>query len=261
MFLSNSDPIVTGTLFAGNSADEAGGGLTCFGSTPIIRSATFHGNSSLLGGGVYAGDSGGGPSAVVIARSIIAFGAFGEAVFCEPGSSADLSCSDVFRNAGGDWVGCLESQLGQDGNFALDPLFCNAAGDNFRIHSDSPCAPANSPPGCALIGAFPVGCGLIGIAESGAPAAGFRLRVVPNPLFNDGQIEWKNESAAPIVVKLYDAAGRLVSERDLGTVPDGQHSLAWSGAFSSQTLASGVYFLRLESAATRGPAVRVVVTR
>jgi len=102
---------------------------------------------------------------------------------------------------------------------------------------------------------------LIGIAESGAPAAGFRLRVVPNPLFNDGQIEWKNESAAPIVVKLYDAAGRLVSERDLGTVPDGQHSLAWSGAFSSQTLASGVYFLRLESAATRGPAVRVVVTR
>jgi len=260
MFLSNSDPIITGSLFAGNLADESGGGLAAFGSAPTIRSTTFHGNSAFQGGGIYVGTSGG-SSAALIERSIIAFGTLGEAVFCEPGSSADLSCSDVFGNAGGDWVGCLASQLGQDGNFTQDPLFCNAAGRDFRIATNSPCAPANSPPGCDLIGAFPAGCDVAGIPGSGVPAAGFWLRVVPNPLFNDGQIEWQNDSASPLVLKLYDAAGRLVSERDLGTVSAGQHALGWGGAFGSRNLASGVYFLRFEGAATRAPAVRVVITR
>ena len=259
MFLSSSDPTITGTLFSGNTADEAGGGLAGLGSAPTIRNTTFHGNSGFLGGGIYVG-AGDGPSAAVIERSIIAFGTLGEAVFCEPGSSADLSCSDVFGSTGGDWVGCLETQLGQDGNFALDPLFCNAAGGNFRLTASSPCAPANSPPGCDLIGAFPAGCG-VGIADSGAPAAGFQLRVVPNPLFTDGQIEWRNDSSTPIVLKLYDAAGRLVSERDLGSVAAGHHSLDWEGTFGSRNLASGIYFLRFEGPATRVPAVRVVITR
>jgi hypothetical protein len=259
MFLSNSDPIITGTLFSGNKADEDGGGLAGLGSAPTIRSTTFHGNSGFLGGGIFVG-SGDGPSAAVIERSIIAFGTLGEAVFCDAGSSADLSCSDVFGNAGGDWVGCLETQLGQDGNFALDPLFCDAAGGNFRIVMNSPCAPANSPPGCNLIGAFPAGCGGVGIADIGAPAAGFQLRVVPNPLFTDGQIEWQNDSSTPIVLKLYDATGRLVSARDLGSVAAGQHSLGWSGTFGSRNLASGVYFLRFEGRATKVPAVRVVIT-
>ena len=259
IFMSASAPLITGALLAGNVADEAGGGIVCFGSTPIIRSTTIYGNHCPLGGGVYVGATDG-PTAAVIERSIIAFSTAGEAVYCEPSSSADLSCSDAFGNAGGDWVGCLAGQLGQNGNFAADPLFCNAAGGNFRLDTTSPCAPANSPPGCALIGAFPAGCGTIGIAAGAPPALVSGLRVAPNPLSGDGRIEWTSAaSAAPLVLKLYDATGRLAAERDLGPVAGGRQALAWSEAFPKQNLASGAYFLRMESRAAAGRAVRVVI--
>lgn len=43
-------------------------------------------------------------------------------------------------------------------NFSADPLFC--AVDNYRLRSNSPCAPGNSPygPSCQLIGALPADC-------------------------------------------------------------------------------------------------------
>ncbi len=47
--------------------------------------------------------------------------------------------------------------LGENCNFAADPLFCDAPGGDYRLHADSPCAPAGN--GCGtLIGALPVGC-------------------------------------------------------------------------------------------------------
>jgi hypothetical protein len=260
VFLTNADATITGTLFAGNTADEAGGGLLCFGSSPIIRSATFYGNAAVLGGGVFVGETDN-PSAALIQRSIIAFSTLGEAVYCQTGSNADLSCTDVFGNAGGDWVGCLAGQLGQDGNFALDPLFCDAAAGDFRIAINSPCAPDQSPPGCALIGAFPAGCGTDAVAGAGVSAATLRLRVVPNPIVSGGRIEWTSASSAAISLRLYDAAGRLAAERDLGPVGAGSHALAWEDAFPGRKLGSGIYFLRWVSGTTAAPAVRVVIAR
>ncbi|HEY7574820.1 MAG TPA: FlgD immunoglobulin-like domain containing protein, partial [Thermoanaerobaculia bacterium] len=124
----------------------------------------------------------------------------------------------------------------------------------------SPCAPDNSPPGCDLIGALPEGCG-VGVPSTEAPAAQLRLQVVPNPIVTGGKIEWTSASQAPMSLHLYDAAGRLVATRDLGTVIAGRHQLAWEEAFAGKKLGSGVYFLRWESGTTVAPAVRVVVTR
>jgi hypothetical protein len=260
MFLSHADATVTGTLFASNAAGEDGGGVSCLASAPHIQSCTFHGNSAFAGSGLRVGGTGG-ASAATIERTIIAFGVQGEGVACEPGSSADLSCTDVFGNAGGDWVGCIAGELGQDGNFALDPGFCDAAGGDFRVAANGPCAPANSPPGCNLIGAFPAQCVVEGVASAEAPSARFSLRVTPNPMVSGGTIEWTSASAAPTVLRLYDATGRLAAERDLGSVAAGRSALAFEEAFPGTRLGSGVYFLRGESGAKVAPAVRIVVMR
>jgi hypothetical protein len=68
-----------------------------------------------------------------------------------------LVCCDLYGNAGGDWVGGIAGQAGQNGNLSRDPLFCGFEGDDFTLHSDSPCAP-DSTPDCGLIGAWPVNC-------------------------------------------------------------------------------------------------------
>jgi hypothetical protein len=101
----------------------------------------------------------------VVQKSILASGVLGEAVTCEYSSSATLSCSDVFGNEGGDFVGCIASQDTLDGNFSADPLFCDPVNDDLTLRPDSPCMPGNHPYGadCGLIGAMESGCGPISI--------------------------------------------------------------------------------------------------
>ncbi len=70
---------------------------------------------------------------------------------------AELYCSDVYGNAGGDWVDCIWNQGGQNGNFSADPLFCDPDNGDFGLRSASPCAPQQNPD-CGLIGAHDVGC-------------------------------------------------------------------------------------------------------
>jgi hypothetical protein len=72
--------------------------------------------------------------------------------------SLTLTCCDLYGNAGGDWVNCVEEMYGVDGNFSADPLFCDPDVGDFRLKDCSPCAPAQNPD-CGLIGAWPVGCG------------------------------------------------------------------------------------------------------
>jgi hypothetical protein len=74
--------------------------------------------------------------------------------------NADLEivCTDLF---GGpyEWndPDCLTGQEDINGNFSLDPLFCDREERDYRLRSDSPCAPGNNAE-CGLVGAWPVGC-------------------------------------------------------------------------------------------------------
>jgi hypothetical protein len=54
-------------------------------------------------------------------------------------------------------VGCIAGQVGINGNFSLDPLFCDTASSDFSLFVLSPCAPANNSCG-VLIGALDDGC-------------------------------------------------------------------------------------------------------
>ncbi len=144
-------------VFSGNSA-EVGGGL-CFGGglTASLDRCTITGNVVTQGGASVHVDADDGPANITLGNTIVAFSLGGEAVGCDAGSSATLTCCDVFGNSGGDWVGCLDGQLGIGGNICEDPLFCGPGSEDFTLHADSPCAPEHNPE-CGLIGAWPVGC-------------------------------------------------------------------------------------------------------
>jgi hypothetical protein len=101
-----------------------------------------------------------------VERTIVAFGVGpGGAVRCAGGVIPVLECVDVYGNEGGDWTDCIAGQLGANGNFSADPLFCKLGGGDFTLHTDSPCLPGNHPDGvdCDLIGALGLGCGAVGV--------------------------------------------------------------------------------------------------
>ncbi len=145
---------------------EQGAGLYCGSSSAcVVQNCTIIGNicagMGSAGAGMYCQDA-----SPQLSNTIIADGEGGEAVACGGTSSPVLECCDVHGNNFGDWVGCIAGQNGVDGNFSLDPMFCNAAGGDYHLAGDSPCANAE---GCGLIGALGVGCGfgIVSVADVG----------------------------------------------------------------------------------------------
>lgn len=181
MFLWSADPTITDCVFSGNVSLHYGGAVHCLHSSPQFTDCTFSGNVAGYEAGVMrcihsspafvgctfvqnaSGEEGSAfhltASSPTLDGCIIAFGAGGEAVHCYYGSHPVLSCCDIFANEGGDWTGCIQSQLGAGGNVSLDPAFCSLApheDQDWRLQSGSPCSAEES--GCGLIGAWGVGC-------------------------------------------------------------------------------------------------------
>jgi predicted outer membrane repeat protein len=135
-------------LFVGNMASFEGGGLAFSLADVDVRDCTFYDNSAPLGGAIEntSGD---------VLRTIIAFTTSAAPVTCVA-PSVTFTCCNFFGNSGG-FCG-----LDGGGNFSLDPLFCDPAGGDFRLHEDSPCLPGQHPSGTdcgGTIGALGVGCG------------------------------------------------------------------------------------------------------
>ncbi len=87
----------------------------------------------------------------VYERNIVAL-ASGNGLQC---STSPTFCNDVWGSGNLDYAGCAS----HPSNSSADPQFCDLGELDLRLADSSPCAPAHSPPGCGLIGAFDVGCG------------------------------------------------------------------------------------------------------
>jgi len=149
--LSSPNPIIRNCLFVNNTALRAGG-LYCNYSAPTVENCTFYGNRSDFDAGhVQLGSD----SPARFENCILAFSGNGAAV---SGVNGIFECCDIFGNPGGDWTPNIAAQLGHQGNFAANPLFCAAPGD-LSLTGGSPCLPGNHPDGAA--------CGLIGAADEG----------------------------------------------------------------------------------------------
>jgi hypothetical protein len=250
----------TRCVFDRNSAG-AGAAVQVLDGDALLDGCTLYASDGALGGALHVWNASA-PASASIENTIIAFGTAGEAVRCEGGATATASCTDVFGNAGGDWVGCLSGQLGVAGNIAGDPLFCDAAGGDLGIDESSPCAPPQSG-SCGLIGALPAGCGTTAIAGATTPAPAVTLRAIPNPLRSAaGFIEWSGggDAVRAVTLRLHDPLGRLVLRHDL--VAGGEHQrIAWSRILGGRDLPSGVYFLSIEGLPARVAPLRLVWTR
>jgi predicted outer membrane repeat protein len=143
-------------LFARNRAGTHGGAIavTGFDSFLVLRKSTLSDNEALSGSHIWSdipamwGD---------LYRSILAFARGGGAVAGL--GTLDASCSDVFANLGGDYVGPLAGEDSSEGNISEDPLFCDREMGDYTLTEGSPCYQP-LPPGCGdgIIGRFGIGC-------------------------------------------------------------------------------------------------------
>ena len=171
---------------------------------------------------------------------------FGEGLWCGDGLHA-IRCNDVWGPGGNHYVNECADDAGMDGNISTDPLFCDPASGDYRLHPASPCAPDHSG-GCGLIGALPV-CSTAAVAEPDLPRV--FLAVQPNPARRDVELIFDSEQPAA-TLEIYNSIGRLVDVLD----PDGHRSVKWTPPSESQ---SGVYFARLRGHS--GSVVKFVVIR
>lgn len=238
-----SSPYFIWCTFAHNSA-PAGGTAGCFESSPEFRSCTFAYNSAPEGD-LYCTTN----AAPTLDRSIIAFCANGQAVWCDETSAATAACCDVYGNVGGDWVGCIAGQEGIDNNFSAHPFFCDPEQNNFMLQYGSPCM-MESNPECGLIGAWPVGCPPSNAPEFIQPAATLVLGpAVPNPFVSKTAITYylSNAPSSELpVLMIHDATGRLVRTLDAVAASSGPHTISWDGADESgRRVEAGVYLISL----------------
>lgn len=243
VYLTVTDATLSGCTFIGNLADSSGGGVVASLGTVTITGSTFHGNGAPEGGSLSAGFD----QQCSVDTSILAFGSVGEAVACDGTSSATLGCCDVFGNTGGDWVGALAGQDGTNGNFAEDPLFCDAAARNLGLAPASPCLPGNHPDGaaCGLIGAHPLGCGgTVGAPAPGAATA-VRLTARPTPFRDSVRLDWALADSGPARIRIFDVKGRLVRAFDAS---GSGGSVRWDARTETgRRVAAGAYFVRLDA--------------
>ena len=148
-------PEFTLCTFSRNTADVGGAIYADTNSPTNLTSCTVTENTGLTeGSGLFTLDT-----SPEITSSIIAF-QDGTGVLSLGSELPRITCSNIFGNTGGDWIGGISSQAGSDGNLSVDPLFCEANLDldyMFNLQDDSPCTIEAG--ACANMGAWPVGCG------------------------------------------------------------------------------------------------------
>ncbi len=182
LVVDSSSLAVRGCVLRDNAAWEAGA-LMCQWSSVLIEDCVLVDNrATLLGGGAlfaseatvnisrcsFIGNTAARGSAIEgynevtfnVDHSIFYGNGPSAIVNCLQQTTAVFSCTDVYGNAAGDWIGCLEGQGSLRSNFSADPGFCGA--EDHTIRANSPCAPPGLT-GCGQVGALPVACGASGI--------------------------------------------------------------------------------------------------
>jgi len=148
---SHVDIVMTGCLIADNRANNGAG---IFGYDPHSVTLTSCDVVANHGGGIWANSG-----QWSFDHDIIALN---EGYGLWSSSSRPISCTDIWGNLGGDWVGGIVGLLGQAGNICENPLFCHPSQGDYFLDYLSPCIIA----ACGLIGCLPPACGTIPVEET-----------------------------------------------------------------------------------------------
>lgn len=251
--LNGSVARVFGSLFVANSAGASGGAIRGHYSEINLVSSTLFQNSAILGGGIFCGTD----THVDVEQCIISHSLAGAAIDAEPTGALTLSCTNLFSNVGGDWVGTVSGWEGLAGNISADPLYCDPDQGDFGLSNLSPGAPPQSG-GCGLIGAYPVACVVASVDDPPqdflAMSAVSELTNYPNPFNPRTVVRFSLDQPGQTRVEIFDVSGKLVQLLAHGPLEAGSHQVVWTGRDTQgHPMPSGAYFCRV----TQGDAAGV----
>ncbi len=251
LYFVNATATVDSCLFANNTANSYSGGIVITGATAsaTVSRSTFDGGGSPTSSHFYLMQG----ASLTLSQSLLTNGTGGPAVYCSTDpevETVDITCSDIWNNAGGDYVGCI---AGQDtdplrDNLNADPYYCDVAQGNYTLDAASPALDIHNACGSTM-GAFGTGCTIVA-ADPLPSAARFALvGAVPNPFNPRTILRFGLETPGRVDLTVYNAAGRVVRHllrRE--ELRAGSHDALWNGKDDlGQDVSSGVYFARLVS--------------
>ncbi|MDZ7374991.1 MAG: T9SS type A sorting domain-containing protein, partial [candidate division KSB1 bacterium] len=99
------------------------------------------------------------------------------------------------------------------------------------------------------------------IAQSAMPYRFHLWQNSPNPFNPETAINFECSSPAPVKIKIYDVAGRLVTTLVDGELAAGYHRVVWDGRdHKGEFVSSGIYFCRMETGDYFGT-IKLLLTR
>ena len=247
VFAIYSTPKFINCEIANNGTTFGGGGVYCWNSFPLFENCTIANNySEWKGVGVYIDET----SNAYFENSIISFNGNGGSLYNYWSDSIPtFSCTNIFGNEGGDWVGDISDQENINGNFSLDPEFCDTIVSDYSLKSSSPCAPDNNSCG-ELIGALEVECVQTDVEESIdlLPKEYALSQNYPNPFNPNTTIEFNLPKKSIVVVTIYNLIGQQVQQLVNQEYSAGNYKVTWDGITSNGVQTStGIYFYRIET--------------
>lgn len=262
LYLTGAGVLLDGVELRDNRADAGGGATINAAAEAIVRDGVFAGNQASffgaalnyqsntagsISGNTLAGninlDPAGGSLQIVacspaVTRNLVAFNQ-GAGIVVAGGAPA-TACNNVIGHTGPGWSG-IADPTGQDGNLALDPLFCDLAAGDLSLDAASPCLDA---PGCGLIGALGIGCGSATAAPQATAGATPALLATafPNPANPAVTVRLSLAGAGGLRLTLHDLRGRLVRTLLDEPRPAGTLDVRWDGRDDAgRAVSSGVY--------------------
>ncbi len=175
---------MTDLVLAGNSA-SSGGGIYSSSADLVLVRLTFVGNSAYSYGAALRISGG----SLQLANSIIAYST-GKPAVDGSVSAVNFTCCDFYYNQAGDFADTGLAVIGQGGNIAVDPVFCDAAAGDYGLHAVSPCLPGGNDCG-ERIGAVSGDCADPRLVISGRCATALGLPV-PATLSYPGGVAYAN---------------------------------------------------------------------
>ena len=245
IYMFGSSPTISDCVIADNTI-VAGGGISVVTSSPAIENCTIYNNTGL--GGIYYDAASGG----TVTGCIIAGTNSGGGLYCTMSADPQVSCTDLYGNAGGDAI------CGTDAgdNFSADPRLCDPAAGSYYLQPTSPCARRQIP---SLVGALDIGCGLgqhqtqevmpPGMQPLEAHGVTLELLTEAGGGQSSGRavdIRYSVPVRGRVLITVHDVRGRSAAVLVDGDVGAGAHSVTWDGTdHRGASVASGVYFARM----------------